>query len=314
MNHQQSTLNNRQLTMNRKRGIGINLSLLGLISALTLASCSSPTGGDSYLGAPAKESAEVASAPVTDLATAVAAPKVKPLLRKEASLTLAVDSMDESLKAISTLVRKRQGDILRLDEEQSKGLNSRQIAFLELRIPAEKLETTLDDLAALGVVESRLITAEDVGEQLVDLNARLKNLQKSEEAVLKILERSGSIGDVLKVSQELSTIREQIERITAQETRLRGQVAYSTIRLSLEARAVANQRLRTPVGAIVQETWGQSTRAAVAFALFLLRLAIWGLSFSPYLLAIAAAIYGYKRLKHPKALPAESKADPPTAP
>lgn len=67
----------------------------------------------------------------------------------------------------------------------------------------------------MGTVENQMITAEDVSDQLVDVQARLRNLRKSEEMVLKIMERSGSVGDVLKAANELSTIRESIERIDA---------------------------------------------------------------------------------------------------
>ena len=282
------------------------LPLVGLLAAIALAGCSGGANYSKSTGDMAQMETAGNTAAPAQLASAVEAPKVKPLLKKEAEMGLSVESMEESLDAISAIASKYQGDVLRLQQNQPERLGEPIRASLELRIPADKLEVALGDLSQLGNVESRLITAEDVSEQMFDLQARLKNLRKSEEAVLKIMERSGSIGDVLKVSQELSTIRESIERIEAQATRLQTQVAYSTIRLNLESLAAAPQQSGRPIGAIAQQTFGQSTRAARAVALVLLQLAIWLISFSPYFLLIGGSLYGYRRW-HLKRSKVESK-------
>jgi peptidoglycan hydrolase CwlO-like protein len=87
----------------------------------------------------------------------------------------------------------------------------------------------------LGTVENRNITAADVGDRLVDFQARLTNLQKTEANLQKIMARAGSVRDVLSFAQELSNVRETIEQIDAQLKTLQNQVAYSTITLNLEA-------------------------------------------------------------------------------
>ena len=131
----------------------------------------------------------------------------------------------------------------------------------------------------------------------------MKNLRKSEEAVLKILERSGSIRDVLQVSKELSNIRESIERISAQLNNLQNQVAYSTINLNLAAAVPAAPDAGTPVGLRVQESWGQATHAVSEMTFGILSFSIWLFAFSPYFLlggAIAYSIYRYRKQKsHP---------------
>jgi type III secretory pathway lipoprotein EscJ len=96
--------------------------------------------------------------------------------------------------------------------------------------------------------------------------------------------RSGSVGDVLKVSQELSQIRNEIEQIQGQVQHLRQQVAYSRINLTLEE-AIAQTQQGVSVGDRLQETWSQSTHALGKTTTNVLRLGIWLLVFSPYLLA-----------------------------
>jgi Domain of unknown function (DUF4349) len=225
-------------------------------------------------------------------------PATPPQLIKKATLSLVVKSIDESTKSVTDIVKKRQGDILGFQTEKPPDSSVRQTATMDIRVPQEQLETTLNALAKLGNVQNRAMTAEDVTTQLVDSEARLRNLRKSEEMVLKIMDRSGSIGDVLKASKELSNIRESIERIDAQLKSLRNQVAYSTINLTLESAVSAEQTVEPSLGLRMQEAWGQATHSVSEFTLGLLSLMIWLLAYSPYFLVIGVAgFYGFNRLK-----------------
>jgi hypothetical protein len=88
------------------------------------------------------------------------------------------------------------------------------------------------------------------------------------------MERSGSVGNVLKVTQELSNVRKSIKQINAQLKSLQNQVAYSTITLKLEA-AVSTTTSERSLGSQVQETWNTSTYSLREFSISLLRLGIW---------------------------------------
>ncbi len=87
-------------------------------------------------------------------------------------MTLIVDSLNKSIDAVSQIINKQQGDLIRLEEQQPQNKYARHTASIELRVPQNLLSPTLDELAKLGTVESRNITAEDVGDHLVDLQAR----------------------------------------------------------------------------------------------------------------------------------------------
>jgi hypothetical protein len=236
-------------------------------------------------------------------------PRASPQLIRKAALTLIVNSLDKSIQQVSAIVRRQQGDLLGLEDK--KPLDSaRHTVSLQIRVPQNQLDTTLDKLTQLGNVQSRTITAEDVADQLVDSQARLRNLQKTESTLLKIMERSGSVGDVLKVAQELSNVRQSIEQINAQLKSLQNQVAYSTITLSLEA-AVSTTTPERSLGSQVQETWNTSTYSLREFSISLLRLGIWLMVYSPYLLFLAAAIYGYTKLQKSHARPITQTSEPP---
>jgi len=303
---------------------------LTLSSAIALPSCGSPppnaTGGAASPSSRENQFAESAPPPPSAAQRAAGGsktaavpkkaaetPATRPQLIKKAELSVVVKSIDATTKSVTNIVEKQQGDILGFQNQKPPDSSVRQTASVEIRVPQERLETTLEALAKLGTVENRALTAEDVTEQLVDSEARLRNLRKSEEMVLKIMERSGSVGDVLKASQELSNIRESIERIDAQLKSLRNQVAYSTISLTLEAAVSAQQTPEPSLGLRVQETWGKATHSVGELTLGLFGLGIWLLAYSPYFLLIAAAAYGFKRFKKQQSVRKIQEPKPPAA-
>ncbi|MCY7286007.1 MAG: DUF4349 domain-containing protein, partial [Cyanobacteria bacterium CAN_BIN43] len=152
------------------------------------------------------------------------------------------------------------------------------------------------------------ITAEDVSTQLVDSQARLKNLRKTETTLLEIMGRSGGVSDVLKVAQELSNVRNQVEQITAQLTALQNQVAYSSIQLNLVEVSVSG-RSQPAVGAQLNNTWESAASSFGKFTVDLLQLGIWLMVYSPYWLVLGAiATFGYTRFT---ARPVQSNPEQP---
>jgi chemotaxis protein histidine kinase CheA len=265
---------------------------------------------------PGTESTPAVSVPRSispDSAIATEVPQAQPQLIKKAALSIVVESIDKSFQSISAIVKKQQGYILSSQDSQPQDPSTRPTGTMQIRVPQEKLDATLDALAKLGTVQNRLITVEDFSNQIVDYTVRLRNLRKSEEMVLKIMERSGSVRDVLYAAQNLREIRELIERIEAQLKSLRTQVAYSTITISLEEAVAATPPSQQPLGLRVQETWGKSTHAMSEFTLGLLSLSIWLFTFSPYLLLGGAAVYGYRKFRRQKSDLSAQKAELPPA-
>jgi hypothetical protein len=287
------------------------------MGSLILTSCSPPNGS---VGAPAslpQQASNTTTLEKSDKASAGGenqqqTPRSRPQLIKKAALTLEVNSVAESIKAVTKIVGKRQGDVIGLDESQptaEDGENDgRHTANIVMRVPQEVLEPTIEDLIKLGTVTNRNITAEDVGDQIVDIQARLSNLRRTEANLQKLMDRSGSVKDVLSVAQELSNVRESIERIDAQLKSLQNQVSYSTITLNLEA-AVAGASPQKNLGSQFQETWNKSTSSVGGFTVGLLKIIIWLLVYSPYLLILVVGSYGLYRWQRSRNLALAQKAE-----
>ncbi len=220
-----------------------------------------------------------------------------PQLVKTAELSLRLESIDKAMVQLRQIVRSKQGDIYDFQDDRLPENGRNHQATLTLKVPSTALENTLAEIAKLGRLESQGIKSEDVSQQLVDTNARLKNLRQQEDLTRKIMDRSGSVRDILAVSKELTVIRDQIERLDATVKNLRQQVAYSTINLKLEE----SQSTIPPSDAFgiqVQETWKNSTHAAGSLATNLALGLLWLVPFTPFIaIGCGGAYYFQQRRK-----------------
>jgi Domain of unknown function (DUF4349) len=283
-----------------------------LLGGLLIASCSSvPTETAApemaqMADSPAAEGTQnaVQTAATKAPATKTQVPQAPPQLIKTAELSLVVNSIEEVLTRASAIAKQQQGDVISLQETKPDDNQNKHKASMQLRVPQGNLDATLKGLSQLGTVQSQNINAQDVSNQLVDFQARLRNLRKTESTLLGIMDRSGSVGDVLKVAQELSNVRSQIEQIDAQLKDLQNRVAFSTITLQLEA-ATATIPQEQPLGVQFGESWRSATHSVGQLTSSLLKLGLWLLAYSPYLLMITAGVWlGLKRRKnHPNSRP-----------
>ncbi len=214
----------------------------------------------------------------------------KPQLIRTADLSLRLESIDKMVVQVRRIVQGKQGDIYNFQDDRPQGNGEHRRATLVLKVPSPTLDETLADIVKLGRVESQSIKSEDVTQQLVDTDARLKNLRLQEDLTRKIMDRSGSVKDILAVSQQLSQIREQIEQLDASVKNLRQQVGYSTINLKVEEVQSGNLA-GDGFGVQVGETWKNSTHSAGSLATNLVLTLLWLLPFTPFMAIGMGGVY-----------------------
>ncbi|SHE49730.1 DUF4349 domain-containing protein [Streptoalloteichus hindustanus] len=98
-----------------------------------------------------------------------------------------------------------------------------------LRVPADRLDGVLDELGRLGELVRREQRAEDVTDQLVDVQARLAAQRASVDRVRALLERAGTVSEVVQVEGELAKRQAELESLQRRNESLAGQVALSTV-------------------------------------------------------------------------------------
>jgi len=103
-----------------------------------------------------------------------------------------------------------------------------------LRVPGDRLPDTLARLRQLGQVVEDTQGAQDVADQIVDLDARLASARATEQRLTELLRtRTGRLSDVLEVERELTRVRLDIERLDAEKTNLGRRVSYATIGVTI---------------------------------------------------------------------------------
>ena len=155
------------------------------------------------------------------------------------SLQVVVDDLQAALARAKAAVLA-VGGYIGASEETNDG--DRSVATVSYRIPATRWEDAIADLRGLAAkVVAEQTQATEVGGQIVDLEARLRNLRASEGSLQEIAKSAGKISDLLEVEAQLTQIRGQIEQLDGQLARLQDQVAYGTLVTTFGLEVVAVQ-------------------------------------------------------------------------
>ena len=114
--------------------------------------------------------------------------------------------------------------------------NTRRGEFLSgtvsIRVPSSKFEQALGEIAQLGKVKRRSVSGQDVGQEFVDLEARLRNWRTQEAVILRLMDRATTISDTIRIQSELSQVQLEIEQIRGRLNYLRDQTSFGTITAS----------------------------------------------------------------------------------
>ena len=143
------------------------------------------------------------------------------------SLQLVVDDLPAALATAKTAVLAT-GGYVGASQESNDG--DRPVATITYRIPAARWDDAISDLRGLATkVVAEQTQATEVGGQIVDLEARLRNLRASEASLQGIAQGTGKVSDLLEVEAQLTDVRGQIEQLDGQRAQLEDQVAYGTL-------------------------------------------------------------------------------------
>lgn len=115
-------------------------------------------------------------------------------------------------------------------------------ATLELRIPADKLTATLDELEKLGRADQVSLSTSDVTVESQDLDARISALRASLERIQALVAKATTIDDLIRLEGEVSSRQAELESLEAQQRFLGDQVSMSTVTLYLRSESDAPVR------------------------------------------------------------------------
>ena len=161
-------------------------------------------------------------------------PEVTPgsMLVRTGRASLQVDSLEIGIARVRDVARRTGAVIANTSMEGGK--QQTRAASLELRIPSERFDEAVNGLAPIGKLESVNVTVQDVGEEYVDVQARVANARRLEQRLVELLAtRTGKLADVLTVERELARVREEIERYEGRMRYLRTRASISTLSIGI---------------------------------------------------------------------------------
>jgi hypothetical protein len=222
--------------MSRKTMYGIAASLLVLVVAGCAAA---PMGGRD-------ESPPIEATYVVEREAAFEEPPAEPgesgaraadyaaterLIIRNASLDIVVLDTEGAVDQIDALAEELGGFVIESNLNEYQG---GMRAYLRLRVPAETLDTALERIRDLAMdVRRENVSGQDVTEEYVDLQSRMRHLEATEERLLTFMAEAEDTEAALEVYDRLQNIQADIEQVKGRMQYLEESAAMATITLDI---------------------------------------------------------------------------------
>ena len=197
-----------------------------------------------------------AAAPGRPPSPAPQVPTPGSMLIRQGNASVQVDSLEIAIARLREVARRVSGIVA--NTSMQGGKDELREASIELRIPSERFDDAVNGLAPLGKVESVNVSVADVGEEYVDVTARVANAKRLEQRLIDLLDkRTGRLSDVLGVERELARVREEIERYEGRLRYLRTRTSISTLTVNVHEPPplVASRPGESPIADAFKQAW-----------------------------------------------------------
>ena len=194
---------------------------------------------------------------------------------RDANLTLEVGAPADAQRKISSIAESVGGFVVTSESKQRQVGDGKQELEVNLviRVPASQFGSALDQIRSAGRVTAEKITGQDVTEEFIDLEARIKTQKALELQFLEIMKQAHKVEDALEVQRQIADVRTEIEKLEGRKRFLENRASLSTITVSLlSPTAIAVNT--TGFGRDIRQAVADSVDVARAIVLFLIRFVI----------------------------------------
>jgi hypothetical protein len=148
---------------------------------------------------------------------------------KNGNLKFECNDLETTYEQIKTAVKKGKAIIQNDSEGKDYGTVYRK---LTVRIPSEHFDLFIKDISTgVDYFDNKEISSQDVTEEYIDIDARLKAKKKLENRYLELLSKATKMSEMLAIEAQLSAIREEVEAKEGQLRYLQSQVSLSTVNI-----------------------------------------------------------------------------------
>lgn len=146
---------------------------------------------------------------------------------KTGRVSFETDDLGKTRDWVSGLI-KNNGGTISSDREDKYGQRNGQ--NLTVRVPVSKFDKLISEISdGVQKLESKEVTASDVTEEFIDVEARLGAKKALESRYLELLKQAKNLNEMLQIEKQLTDIRGEIESVEGRLKYLQNQVAYSTL-------------------------------------------------------------------------------------
>lgn len=157
---------------------------------------------------------------------------------RNANLTLEVASPSDAQPKIVSIAEAHQGFVVTSEATQRTVDDKTKpdiTVNLIVRVPASQFNQVMEEVRAVGTRKiQEKVTGQDVTEEFMDLEARIKNQKALELQFIEIMKRAGKVDDALSVQRQLAEVRTEIEKLEGRRRFLENQASLSTINITLQ--------------------------------------------------------------------------------
>lgn len=210
-----------------------------------------------------QQSAELQKVSLTDADTAAAAAEAadRKIIRN-ANLTMEVNSTTDIQHKVTSIAESHGGFVVASEAKQRENIEPAKRTLdikLVVRVPATRFGTALDQIRGLAnTLREENVTGQDVTEEFIDLEARIRTQKALELQFLEIMKQARKVEDALEVQRQIADVRTEIEKLEGRKRFLENRASLSTIVVNLE----------TPKQiAVNTSSFGRSLRDAVSESL-----------------------------------------------
>jgi len=209
------------------------------------------------------------------------------MLIRTGQLSMEVADVGESRKKIGEISERLNAYI---SEERLENYGSRLNISMTVRVPSISYDSLVSLVEQVGEkTENKSVNTQDVTEEFIDTEARLKTKKELEIRYREILKQANSVTDILSVESQLNSVRGEIESMEGRLKYLSSQVAFSTLSLTFYQSIDSDFGFAGQLGNGIKNGWTN----LLSFIIGLVN--IW-----PFLILITGGVWFFFRWKRKK--------------
>lgn len=199
---------------------------------------------------------------------------------RHATLFIETDAPANGQQKISSIAEARGGFVVTSESKQQSDTAAHdrkpyEVITIEVRVPAAQFDAALNEIRGFGGrLTAEKVTGQDVTEEFIDLEARIRTKKALESQFMEIMKQARKVTEALEVQTELAEVRTEIERLEGRRRFLENQSSLSTIKVTLQPPTPLIATNPTGFFASVKEAFGDGIDVGAAILLGLIRVGI----------------------------------------